>query len=81
MPPMSPFGRNTTASNQWLSVQSLQSALEPPIQFVGFWTAVLIPFVLLALVASGVAQQSPLLLAGLLATDIFGLVLGKGYKR
>ena len=52
-----------------------------PVRFVGFWTAVLMPFVLLSLLVIGVAQQSPELLGGLLVANVAGLVLGKDYKR
>lgn len=50
-------------------------------QFVGFWTAVVTPFVLLSLITVGIAQQSPLLLSALLAVNVLGLVLGRDYKR
>lgn len=61
--------------------KSLQSGIGLPMRFLGFWTAVVVPFVLLGLVAAGIAQQSPLLLSGLLAANILGLVLGRDYKR
>lgn len=63
-----------------LGAQS-RRALELPVRFVGFWTAIFGPFVLLGLIASGAAQQSPLLLAGLLAANLAGLVVGRNYKR
>ena len=61
--------------------ESLQSGIELPMRFLGFWTAVVIPFVLLGLIVVGVAQQSPLLLGSLLTANILGLVLGRDYKR
>ena len=63
------------------SGESLQSGIELPMRFIGFWTAVITPFVLLGLVLLGVAQQSPLLLSGLLVANVTGLVLGKDYHR
>lgn len=56
-------------------------ALELPAQFVGFWTAIFVPFVLLGLIASGEALQSPELFATLLGANLAGLVVGRNYKR
>lgn len=66
-------------SPRWIGRQ--RRVLELPLQFVGFWTAILVPFVLLGLLASGVAQQSPLLLTALLAANFVGLVVGRNYKQ
>lgn len=52
-----------------------------PLRFAGFWTAVFIPFVLLGLIVSGTALQSPQLLTVLLCANLFGLVVGKDYKQ
>jgi hypothetical protein len=75
----SPFETDSIASRQ-VGAQSLR-VLGLPAKFAGFWTAVLSPFVLLGLIASGTVQQSPLLLAGLLLANLVGLVLGRNYKR
>lgn len=56
-------------------------AIEMPMQFVGFWTAIFVPFVLLGLIASGTALQSPGLFAALLGANLAGLVVGRNYKR
>lgn len=61
-------------------VQSLR-LLGLPARFAGFWTAVVVPFVLLGMIASGAAHQSPLVMTGLLAANVVGLVLGRDYKR
>jgi len=61
--------------------QTLQSAVEYPVRLLGFWSAVVIPFVILSLFAAGVAQQSPAVVGGLVAANVAGLVLGKEYKR
>lgn len=52
-----------------------------PVKFVGFWTAVFVPFVLLALIASGAVLQAPQLFAALLGANLVGLVVGRDYKR
>jgi len=64
---------------RWVGQQ--RRVLELPVRFVGFWTAVLGPFVLLAFLASGVAQQSPLLLTALLCANVVGLVVGRNYNQ
>lgn len=52
-----------------------------PVRLLGFWAAVVLPFVLLTLVGLGVAQQSPALFAALVTANVTGLVLGKDYNR
>jgi hypothetical protein len=74
----SPFESETISR---FASRPLREFLERPVQLIGFWTAVVIPFVLLGLLATGIAQQSPLLLGGLVATNLLGLVVGKDYKR
>ena len=76
----SPFETESTSLPQF-GVQSVRKILELPVQAAGFWTAVLVPFVLLGLTATGIAQQSPLLVSGLVAANLLGLLLGKDYKR
>ncbi len=61
--------------------RSLQAVVQYPVRLLGFWSAIVLPFVILSLIVAGVAQQSPTLLAGLLAANIAGLVLGKDYNR
>jgi hypothetical protein len=61
--------------------QSLQSAVEYPVRLLGFWSAIVMPFVILSLLATGAAEQSPALVGGLVAANVAGLVLGKEYKR
>lgn len=76
----SQFSTDSASSGKPFGAQSLR-LLELPVRFVGFWTAVVLPFVLVGLLASGVVQQSPLLLGGLLTANVAGLVLGRDYKR
>lgn len=60
---------------------ALRTGIVRPLQFVGFWTAVVSPFVLVGLVVRGLATQHPLLWTGLLAANLVGIVLGKEYNR
>ena len=73
--------KESAASEQPTGTEAPGIDPELPVRFVGFWTAVLMPFVLLSLLAVGMAQQSPELLAGLFAVNVAGLVIGKDYKR
>lgn len=75
----SPFGMDSIGE-QDIITKPLR-ALELPIRFAGFWTAVVVPFVVLGLFASGAAQQSPGLVVGLLVANVAGLVAGKEYNR
>jgi len=77
----SSFEAESAASDQPSVVTSLPTDPGLPVRFVGFWTAVLMPFVLLTLLVAGVAQQSPELLGGLLVANVAGIVLGQDYKR
>ncbi len=60
---------------------SLHRSILRPAQFVGFWTAVLSPFVLLGLIVAGLAADAPLAFSGLVAANVCGIVLGRGYNR
>jgi hypothetical protein len=77
----SPFNTDSTSSERSNATDVLRINPQLPVRFVGFWTAVVTPFVLLSLVALGMTQQSPGLLTALLVVNLAGLVVGKDYKR
>ena len=52
-----------------------------PVQFVGFWSAVVLPLVLFPLLLSGLASQHLLPFTALLTANVFGLVVGRDYNR
>ncbi|MXR51753.1 hypothetical protein GRX03_09070 [Halovenus sp. WSH3] len=60
---------------------SLRTAVKYPLRALGFWAAVVLPFVLLWLIVSGIAQQSPTILTGVVSANVAALVLGREYKR
>lgn len=62
-------------------IRSFRERLAHPVRFLGFWTAVVSPFLLLGLVVTGLATRYPLVLTGLLAANIAGIVLGNRYGR
>lgn len=59
----------------------LRTSVVRPVQFLGFWTAVVLPFLLAGLVVTGLATQYPHVVAGLLAVNVTGIVLGNGHNR
>lgn len=59
----------------------LRTSIVRPAQFLGFWTAVVSPFVLAGLVVTGLATQHPHVMAGVLAASVSGIVLGNRYNR
>ena len=76
----SAFPSDSTADTNY-GASTLRAAVEYPLRLVGFWAAVVLPFVLLGLIALGIAQQSPALLTGLVSANVAALVLGKEYNR
>lgn len=63
------------------SVRSFaQSLALRPLRFVGFWTGVLAPLAYPLLLYGGLDAQSLLLLVGVVALNVVGLFLGRGYN-
>jgi len=52
-----------------------------PVRFVGFWLAVALPFCYLPLLSGGLPMAEVETFATLLALNVAGLVLGRGYGR
>ena len=51
-----------------------------PVQFLGFWTAVVAPLASLALLMSPLDGRSLLLLIGVFFANVLGLIVGRGYR-
>lgn len=51
------------------------------VRFVSFWTAVLLPFAYVPLVATGTVERYPLAFAGLVVANLVAFVLGHDYRR
>jgi len=52
-----------------------------PVQFIGFWTAVVAPLAYLTLLMSGLDGRSLLLLlTGVFFANVLGLIVGRGYR-
>lgn len=76
----SAFPSDSTADNEY-NASTLRAVVEYPLRMLGFWAAVILPFVLLSLLVVGIAQQSPALVTGLVGANVAALVLGKEYNR
>lgn len=76
----SAFPSDPTAGNEY-GASTLRTAVQYPLRLLGFWAAIVLPFVLLGLLSAGIAQQSPGLLTGVVGTNVAALVLGKEYNQ
>lgn len=52
-----------------------------PVQFAGFWSAVLLPLVLFPMLLSGAASEHVVPFVALVATNLVALVAGRNYNR
>lgn len=63
------------------SLDQLGTYVRRPLEALGFWTAVVLPFLYLPLLADGFTGNDPLAFAGLLTLNVLALVAGHGYRR
>jgi hypothetical protein len=57
-------------------------SVKAPLQFVGFWVAVSLPFVHLPLLANGLdGLENALLFVGLLVLNLLALLVGHGHEQ
>lgn len=77
----SPFGSDSAVPQHLDRARTIQQRCLPALRFAGFWMAVLLPFVLTGLLASGYVSQYPRLVGGLLALNFLGLVLGRNHNQ
>ena len=80
MSSVSPFRRSPDVRPA-RGAQLLRTVLLGSMRFAGFWSAIALPFVLLAMVVVGVAAQQTGLFAGLVGTNLVALRLGREYNR
>lgn len=62
-------------------VTATRRAIAPPIQFLGFWAAVSLPFLYLPLLSDGLLETELTVFVGLLVLHVTALVVGHGYRR
>ncbi len=77
----SPFRSDSAASTQQRLVEQPLRGAATACRFAGFWAAVVLPFVLLSLVATGLAADHPTVAGSLLVGNVVGLALGRNYNR
>lgn len=59
-----------------------EHALTTPVEVVGFWAAVALPFLYVPLLFTGISSDGELLtFVGLLALNVAALLAGHGHKR
>ncbi|WP_459193298.1 hypothetical protein [Halosimplex sp. J119] len=77
----SPFRRSVPELPASRGAQRLQSLVVGSFQFAGFWSAVALPFAMLALVVTGSASEQVPLFVALLIANVVALRLGHGYNQ
>jgi len=76
-----PSDRSEPGTERSIHLQSLRTAVGYPLRAAGFWSAIALPFIILGLLAAGAAQQSPVLLTGLVTANVVGLFVGRTHHR
>lgn len=77
-----PTVRNESASPfEFSVVETAVKKLLAPVQFVGFWSAIALPFGYLPLLYSGSISTSAEMLCLLFVLNLVAMVVGHGYKR
>lgn len=74
------FGSDSTTDRP-IDPRAPTDRVASAVRFAGFWTAVLLPFVLVAVLATGFAHRAPVLVGGLVLCNLLGLVAGRDYNR
>lgn len=62
-------------------LESLAAPLVPPVQFVAFWMAAILPFTYLPLLATGAVAEHATAFVAVLCLNAVALVLGHGHRR
>jgi hypothetical protein len=70
----------SATADRLADAQPLQSTALLPLRALGFWAAVVLPFVVLTLAATGYAAENAATFSLLLCANVVGLVLGRDYN-
>lgn len=62
-------------------VASIRDTFAPLLQLLGFWVAIIAPFVILGFIIAGVAVENPGLMGGVLVANVVGIVVGKEHGQ
>ncbi|WP_137284963.1 hypothetical protein [Halorussus salinisoli] len=77
-------GEATAGSHKFAALHDRyhEHTLTTPLEVVGFWSAVALPFLYLPLLLTGISTQAELLtFVGLLVLNLAALLAGHGHKR
>ena len=77
----SPIGVDRLRESVGFDAQSLQAVVTTPVRFVGFWVAVLLPFVYVPLLFTELQGATMSAFLALITVHVVSLVLGKQYKQ
>ena len=77
---MSTTHRNRPARSWHRLVEAPLRTVLAPVQFVGFWSAVVLPLVLVPMLLTGAANRSPLLFAAIVVVNVLAAVTGRNYN-
>lgn len=80
IPAMSSASSTRADQLRGIDLQSLHSTVVTPFRFVGFWTAVFLPFVYLPLLFTTLDGATVTAFAGLLAVHVLSIVIGRKYN-
>ncbi|MFW6018393.1 MAG: hypothetical protein ACOCPX_06185 [Halapricum sp.] len=77
----SPTGTESRRESPGFDVATVRATIAPTVRFVGFWTAVVLPFVYLPLLFTGLDGATMHVFMALLVAHVLSLLLGREYGR
>ncbi|MCU4719666.1 hypothetical protein [Halapricum hydrolyticum] len=77
----SPTGGESLRKSLGFGLATVRATIVPTVRFVGFWTAVVLPFVYLPLLFTGLDGATTYAFVALLVAHVVSLLLGREYGR
>lgn len=77
----SPIGADRLIESVGIDAETLQSTVVAPFRFVGFWSAVVLPFAYLPLLFTDLQGATLTAFVALLVVHVVSIVLGREYKN
>lgn len=75
------IGTDRIRESVGFDAETFQATVLPPVRFVGFWTAVILPFVYVPLLFTGLEGATMTAFLALIVAHVVSLVLGKPYNQ
>ena len=63
------------------ALETLRSAVLPPVRALAFWTAIALPLIYVPMLATGVVWEHPLTLLSVFLLNGVALLVGHGHKQ